>query len=217
MSSVCSICLPSFWAFAHPPGCRGVYGGSDSSVHIWGTPAHSASALAASGKPSPRFPHSLPGSPGLYPSQNTERVTICGEKPPSGLSKNSPVLSKLLPQRPARSGSRSYQELLLSRRSQRADRELQSAHRQGVRRDRNAEALIETHLALWLQGCAAVKRTGPAGVQWKQVYLHVPAQAGNSPITAAYLVSQAEQRAQQSVGFGTSIPQYGSFLSFGNL
>lgn len=32
-----------------------------------------------------------------------------GGKTSSGLSKNSPVLSKLLPQRPARSGSRTYQ------------------------------------------------------------------------------------------------------------
>lgn len=75
------ICLPMFWVFAHPPGCRGVYGGSDSSVHIWETPAHSASALAASGKPSPRFPHSLPGSPGLYPSQTQKESLYAGKNP----------------------------------------------------------------------------------------------------------------------------------------
>lgn len=73
------VCLPSFWAFAHPPGCHGVDGGSDSSVHIWETLAHSASALSASGKPSPRFPHSLPGSPGLYPSQTQTESLYAGE------------------------------------------------------------------------------------------------------------------------------------------
>lgn len=67
-----------------------------------------------------------------------------------------------------------HQQFLLSLRSQRADGQLQSAHRQGVGGDRNAEAFIETHLGLWLQCCTTVKCTGPAGVQWNQVHLHTP-------------------------------------------
>lgn len=71
---------------------------------------------------------------------------------------------------------RTHQQLLLGLRSQRAHGQLQSAHRQGVCRDRNAEAFVETHLGLRLQRRTAVKRPGPAGVQWNQVHLHISAQ-----------------------------------------
>lgn len=84
------------------------------------------------------------------------------------------------PSRSVGGAFKTYQELLLSLRSQRADAELQSTHRQGVCRHRNAEALVETHLGQWLQGCAAVKRAGPAGVQRDQVDLHIPEQAGGA-------------------------------------
>lgn len=156
-------CLPGLWACARPPGCCGVCGGRGSSVRAGAAPRCSASALAASGKPSLRSPRSPPGPPGPCPAGRVHIFILRSAHRccPTRLPEAEPPFQ-------------THQQLFLGLRSQRADGQLQSAHRQGVCSDRNAEAFIETHLGLRLQRRAAVKRTGPAGIQWNQVHLHIP-------------------------------------------
>lgn len=97
----------------------------------------------------------------------------------------------------ATASRQTHQELLLSVRAQRADRQLQGGHRQGVGQDGDAEAFVESHQALRLQRFATVERAGPAGVQGSQVDLHIPSGKHSKKEEQVMLHASGSHRSKQ--------------------